>query len=72
MFRFSKIVAVAALFTFGVVSGRAQVAPLPGTTPSVESSRQLELLGKVLEIVRSDYVDKPDDGKLLTRCSQRP
>ena len=68
MLRFPRIVigAVAALFMLGIMSGHAEVAPLGSTTPSVEPSRQIELLGKILEIVRSDYVDKPDDGKLLT------
>ena len=56
----------AALLMLGIMSGHAQVAPLGSTTPSVETSRQIELLGKVLDIVRSGHVDKPDDGKLLT------
>jgi carboxyl-terminal processing protease len=55
----------AALFVLGFSPGYTQIAPQGTTTPSTETSRQLELLGKVLEIVRSDYVDKPDDGKLL-------
>ena len=70
MLRFPKIVigaaAGAALFMLGIMSGHAQVGPQESTTPSTDTSRQLELLGKVLDIVRSDYVDKPDDGKLLT------
>jgi carboxyl-terminal processing protease len=55
----------AALLVFGLGPGYPQGGPR-GTTPGVETSRQLEVLGKVLEIVRSDYVDKPDDEKLLT------
>ncbi len=70
MLRFPKIVigaaAGAALFMLGIMSGHTQVGPQGSTTPGTETSRQLELLGKVLDIVRSDYVDKPDDGKLLT------
>jgi carboxyl-terminal processing protease len=70
MLRFPKIVigtaAGAALFMLGIMSGHAQVGPNGSTTSNVEVQRQLELLGKVLQIVRSDYVDKPDDGKLLT------
>jgi carboxyl-terminal processing protease len=54
----------AALLAFGLNPGYPQGGPR-GTTPSAETSRQLEVLGKVLEIVRSDYVDKPDDEKLL-------
>jgi carboxyl-terminal processing protease len=70
MLRFPRIVTGAAvgaaLLMLGIMSGHTQGGPHGVTTPSVETSRQLELLGKLLEIVRSDYVDKPDDGKLLT------
>jgi carboxyl-terminal processing protease len=70
MLRFPKIVigagTGAALFMLGIMSGHAQVGPQDGTTPATAASRQLELLGKVLDTVRSAYVDKPDDGKLLT------
>jgi carboxyl-terminal processing protease len=70
MLRFPKIIpgaaAGAALFMLGILSGHAQDVPHGSSTPSVETARQLELLGKVLDIVRSDYVDKTDDGKLLT------
>ena len=38
---------------------------LLATTPGSETSRQIEVLSKVLDIVHSDYVDKPDDAKLL-------
>jgi carboxyl-terminal processing protease len=65
---FRKTVAGAAigavLFGFGLNLGFSQVG-LRATTPSAETSRQLEVLGKVLDIVRSDYVDKPDESKLL-------
>src|SRR5471032_2105179 len=70
MLRLPKIVtgaaAGAALLMLGVMSGHAQVGPLGNTTPGVETSRQVELLARLLDIVRSNYVDKPDDGKLLT------
>src|SRR6202035_1736144 len=56
----------AAFFMLGLNSGHTQVGPNGTTTPSVEINRQLELLGKVLGIVRSNYVDKPDDQKLVT------
>src|SRR5258707_1000553 len=56
----------AALLAFSFNPGYTQVGPRGATTPSAETSRQLEVLGKVLEIVRSDYVDKPDDQKLVT------
>jgi carboxyl-terminal processing protease len=58
-------VAGAALFMLGFMSGRAQVGH-EKSTPSVEISRQPELLGKVIDIVRSDHVDRPDNGKLIT------
>jgi carboxyl-terminal processing protease len=70
MSRFPKIVigaaAGAALFMLGIMSGYTQVGPRGSTTPSAETYRQLEVLGRVLDIVRSNYVDKPDDEKLIT------
>src|SRR5262249_4998292 len=74
MSRFPKIVtgaaAGAALFMLGIMAGQAQPAPQgnaapSATTPSATTSRQVELLGKILDMVQSNYVDKPDDGKLL-------
>src|SRR5215831_1512818 len=56
----------AAFFMLGLNSGHTQVGPQGTSTPSVEINRQLELLGKILSTVRSDYVDKPDEGKLLS------
>ena len=65
---FRKTVAVAAmgaaLFLFDLNPGHAQVGQR-GATTSAETARQLEVLGKILDIVRSDYVDKQDDSKLL-------
>src|ERR1700730_5591573 len=55
----------AAFFMLGLNSGHTQVGPNGTATPSVEINRQLELLGKVLGIVRSDYVNKPDDKKIV-------
>jgi carboxyl-terminal processing protease len=69
MLRFPKSVtgaaAGAALFMLGIMSGHTQLGPNRSTTPSAETSRQLELLGKVLDAVRSHYVDATDDGKLI-------
>ena len=59
-------VAGAALFIFGVVSAYPQAAPRSSTPPSAETARQIELLGRIMDILRSDYVDKPDDSKLVT------
>jgi carboxyl-terminal processing protease len=54
----------AALFWCGFNPGYAQVGTR-GATTSAETSRQLEVLGKILDIVRSDYVDNTEDSKLL-------
>ena len=62
------------LFLFGVAAGAlvavAAVQPrmLLGTAAEAASSdtyRQLSLFGDVFERVRSDYVEKPDDAKLI-------
>jgi carboxyl-terminal processing protease len=68
MLKFPRIVigAAAALFMSGTLPGLAQAGPQDDATPSAETARQLEVLGKVLDMVRSNYVDKPDDGKLLS------
>jgi carboxyl-terminal processing protease len=70
MSSFRKIVVGAAtgvaLLVFGLSPGYPQGGPRGTAAPSAEASRQLEVLGKVLDIVRSDYVDKTDDEKLLT------
>jgi carboxyl-terminal processing protease len=66
---FRKSIAVAAtgaaLFWFVPNPGNAQVG-LHGATTSAETTRQIEVLGKILDIVRSDYVDKTEDSKLLS------
>jgi carboxyl-terminal processing protease len=60
----------AALLMLGTLPGLAQANsagnPHGSTMPSTEAFRQLEVLGKILDIVRSDYVDKQDDQKLVT------
>jgi carboxyl-terminal processing protease len=67
------------LFTIGAIAGAALVllANAPGLAPLItgaeasssteaaETYRQLELFGKVYDIVRQEYVDKPDDTKLI-------
>ncbi|HUS95855.1 MAG TPA: peptidase S41, partial [Hyphomicrobiaceae bacterium] len=35
------------------------------TTPNSEIYKQLDLFGDVLERVRTDYVEKPNDAKLI-------
>jgi len=68
MFSFAKIITGAAtgaaLFMLGTIPGYAQVEP-NRSTPSLETSRQLELLGKVLDAVRSQYVEATDNDKLI-------
>ncbi len=49
----------------GLAPAFAESAPHV-TAPTTETGRQFEVLRKVLDIVRSEYVDKPDDAKLLT------
>jgi carboxyl-terminal processing protease len=36
------------------------------STDAAETYRELELFGKIFEVVRNDYVEKPDDTKLIT------
>ena len=65
--RFIGAAAGAALLMLGATPGFTQQANPHGTTmPSAETFRQLEVLGKIFDIVRSDYVDKEDDQKLVT------
>ena len=37
----------------------------PTLISGLEIHRQLDLFGEVLELVRSDYVEKPNDAKLV-------
>jgi carboxyl-terminal processing protease len=52
----------AVLLGFGLVPGDAQGLR---ATSGTETSRQIEVLGRLLDIIRSDYVDKPDDSQIL-------
>ena len=36
---------------------------------AADTYRQLNLFGDVFERVRADYVEKPDDGKLIEFCN---
>ncbi|MGA9005803.1 MAG: S41 family peptidase [Xanthobacteraceae bacterium] len=67
------------LFAIGAIAGAALVllANTPGLAPLIagaeasssteaaETYRQLELFGQVYDIVRHDFVEKPDDTKLI-------
>ncbi len=61
-----------AFWTFLVMAGVAGVTTVMNVTktysaptPSTEIYKQLDLFGDVLERVRNDYVEKPDDVKLI-------
>lgn len=61
-----------AFWSFMVMSSLAAVTTVlnvtktySATTPNSEIYKQLDLFGDVLERVRSDYVEKPDDTKLI-------
>jgi len=55
----------AAVSAFALTLGLAQ-SGLNGTSTDRGVYRQLELFGKVFDIVRADYVEPPDDSKLVT------
>ena len=61
-----------AFWTFLLMTGLAAATTLLNVTRSFSATssnselyRQLDLFGDVLERVRSDYVDKPDDPMLI-------
>jgi carboxyl-terminal processing protease len=61
-----------AFWTFMLMAGLAAASTVfnvsrtySATTPNNEIYRQLDLFGDVLERVRSDYVEKPDDTQLI-------
>jgi carboxyl-terminal processing protease len=61
-----------AFWTFVAMTGLAGVTTVlnvsrtySATTPNTEIYRQLDLFGDVLERVRSDYVEKPNDTQLI-------
>jgi carboxyl-terminal processing protease len=55
----------ALLIGFSLSPGYAQ-SGLRAAPPSAETTRQMEVLSRVLDIIRSDYVDKTDDARLLS------
>jgi carboxyl-terminal processing protease len=55
----------AAVSAFALTLGLAQ-SGLNGASTDHNVYRQLELFGKVFDIVRADYVEPPDDSKLVT------
>ena len=57
------VLLLAAFATGSTVVSYARSRPMP--TSSSEIDRQLDLLGEVLQRVHSDYVEKPNDAKLI-------
>jgi Periplasmic protease len=68
MMRKSKY-ALWTLLVFAVLTAGSTMVSLArsksASAANSEIYRQLDLLGEVLERVRSDYVEKPDDAKLI-------
>ncbi|MBS0244841.1 MAG: peptidase S41, partial [Proteobacteria bacterium] len=61
-----------AFWTFVALAGVAGVTTAfnvsrtySATSPNAEIYKQLDLFGDVIERVRSDYVEKPDDAQLI-------
>ena len=56
------------ILVIALLAGSATVSVARGPAHSTVNSefyRQLQLFGQVLQLVRSDYVEKPDDSKLI-------
>ena len=56
------------ILVIALLTGSATVSVARGPAHSTVNSefyRQLQLFGQVLQLVRSDYVEKPDDPKLI-------
>jgi len=64
MRRFALLAAGAALGAL-VTGGVAQLAPTGATAAATDTYKQLNLFGDVFERIRSDYVEEPDDAKLI-------
>ena len=61
--QFWAVLVLAALAASSAAVGLARNQTLSPAYPGIY--RQLDLFGEVLEHVRTDYVDKPDDAKLI-------
>ncbi|MCS0495205.1 S41 family peptidase [Ancylobacter sp. MQZ15Z-1] len=57
--------AAGALVAVGATQPRLLLQPTQAMAAASDTYRQLNLFGDVFERVRADYVDKPDDGKLI-------
>jgi carboxyl-terminal processing protease len=68
MMRQSKYALWLILLLAVLIGGTTMVSTAETRSPSAETNeiyRQLDLFGEVLELVRSDFVEKPDDAKLI-------
>ena len=61
--QFWTVLVLAALAVSSAAVGLARTQTL--SAPDSDIYRQLHVFGEVLERVRTDYVDKPDDAKLI-------
>jgi carboxyl-terminal processing protease len=62
------------ILVIALLAGSATVSVARGPAHSTVNSefyRQLQLFGQVLQLVRSDYVEKPDDSKLIEAAINR-
>src|SRR4029077_20666273 len=57
------ILLLAGFVAGSTMESHARIQPM--RTPPSEIHRQLDLFGEVLQRVRSDYVEKPNDAKLI-------
>jgi carboxyl-terminal processing protease len=49
---------------FGLAAAQTRAAPVTARAPS-DATRQLMLLKEIIDHIRTDYVDKPDDSRLV-------
>jgi carboxyl-terminal processing protease len=66
MMRRFALLAAGAVFGALATGGVAQIGGVGGATAAAtDTYRQLNLFGDVFERIRADYVEEPDDGKLI-------
>src|SRR5688572_18055896 len=66
MMRRFGLLAAGAVFGALATGGVAQIGGVGGATAAAtDTYRQLNLFGDVFERIRADYVEEPDDGKLI-------
>ena len=66
MMRRFALLAAGAVFGALATGGVAQIGGVGGATAAAtDTYRQLNLFGDVFERIRADYVEEPDDSKLI-------